>query len=104
MRFKYRGHGESDELVQYHRTSTGSQAPPFVNLAKLEALDQYTWMKFPAVASWTPQKLELNGRKGRRVVCIFAEDGHHFRVYDLDSPVRLDEDEFGTPLSDMVTS
>lgn len=35
-----------------------------------------------------PARLEVNGRKGRRVVCILAEDNLHYRVFDLDSSSR----------------
>ena len=43
------------------------------------------WLKFGGGVSWTPKRLEVNGRKGRRVVCVFAEDRFHYRVYDLDA-------------------
>ena len=29
--------------------------------------------------------MEINGRKGRRVICVLAHDRVHYRVYDLDS-------------------
>lgn len=66
---------------------------PSVDLANAEHLSKCTWQKFPAGVSWTPQRLEVNGRKGRRVACVVAEDGFHYRVYDLDSSPSIDENE-----------
>ena len=43
------------------------------------------WVEFDRGVSWTPQRLEVNGRKGRRAVCVLAEDLFHYRVYDLDA-------------------
>lgn len=41
---------------------------------------------FPKGLSWTPERLEVNGRKGRRVVCVVAQDKIHYRIFDLDTP------------------
>ena len=35
--------------------------------------------------TWTPERIEINGRKGRRAVCVLAQDRLRYRVYDLDS-------------------
>ena len=43
-----------------------------------------TWITFPKGVSWTPQQIEVNGRKERRVACALAKDNFHYRVYDLD--------------------
>lgn len=32
-----------------------------------------------------PHKLVVNGRKGRRVLVVLAQDGKHYRVLDLES-------------------
>ena len=41
---------------------------------------------FPATteAGFVPEKLEVNGRKGRRVVCVLGRDRLHYRIFDLD--------------------
>ena len=44
-----------------------------------------TWLQFPLGASWVPESIEVNGRKGRRVVCVLAQDRVHYRIFDLDS-------------------
>ena len=46
---------------------------------------QYVQHNFPQGLAWTPAKLEINGRKGRRILCVLAEDRLQYRVYDLDS-------------------
>ena len=66
---------------------------PSVDLTDAKQLELYTWQQFPAGVSWTPQRLEVNGRKGRRVVCVVTEDGFHYRVYDLDASQSSVEDQ-----------
>ena len=40
---------------------------------------------FSVGPTWIPERIEINGRKGRRAVCILAQDRLRYRVYDLDS-------------------
>ncbi|KAI9852491.1 MAG: hypothetical protein M1838_000585 [Thelocarpon superellum] len=35
--------------------------------------------------AFQPIRLEVNGRKGRRVVCVLGNDGLHYKIFDLDS-------------------
>lgn len=42
---------------------------------------------------WIPESIEINGRKGRRAICVLAQDRLRYRVYDLDSSTP----EEGTP-------
>lgn len=39
---------------------------------------------FPASERFVPFKLEVNGRKGRRVACVMGEDLRHYKIFDLD--------------------
>lgn len=49
---------------------------------------------FEHEARFEPAKLIVNGRKGRRVVVVLAQDGKHYRVLDLDySSLREGEGE-----------
>ncbi|KAH0543232.1 hypothetical protein FGG08_002396 [Glutinoglossum americanum] len=49
---------------------------------------------FPATeAGFVPEMLEINGRKGRRVVCVLGRDRLHYRVFDLDGEAEEEEDE-----------
>jgi hypothetical protein len=43
---------------------------------------QHTFSMGP---TWTPERIEINGRKGRRAICVLAQDRLRYRVYDLDS-------------------
>lgn len=51
---------------------------------------QYVRHTFPPDAKRVPLKMEVNGRKGRRVICILYEDRLHYSVFDLDSDARDD--------------
>lgn len=42
-----------------------------------------------------PIRMEVNGRKGRRVVCILYDDLLHYTVFDLDSGGVGDAEEVG---------
>ena len=55
-----------------------------------DVASELTWQEFPEGVSWTPEKMEVNGRKGRRAICVLAQDRFHYRVYDLDSPLGGD--------------
>lgn len=65
-----------------------------IDLPDPDVASEYTWQEFPEGVSWTPERLEVNGNKNRRVIgnknrrviCVLAQDGFHYRVYDLDSP------------------
>ncbi|KAK7717006.1 hypothetical protein SLS57_006413 [Botryosphaeria dothidea] len=39
---------------------------------------------FPASERFTPIKIDVNGRKDRRVVCVLGDDLKHYKIYDLD--------------------
>ena len=75
---------------------------PSIDLADPEHLRTYTWLEFPPGVSWTPERMEVNGRKGRRVLCIVAQDNFHYRVYDLDS--ATEPQELGPEGSDELMS
>lgn len=63
----------------------GSDDHSSIELSGPDAASAYTWQEFPEGVSWTPERVEVNGRKGRRVICVLAQDRFHYRVYDLDS-------------------
>lgn len=39
--------------------------------------------------------MDINGRKGRRVICIVAQDKKRYRMYDVDSNPDVEEPEDG---------
>lgn len=55
-----------------------------IDLSRPDVASAYMWQEFPDGVSWTPERMEVNGRKGRRVICVLAQDRFHYRVYDLD--------------------
>lgn len=60
-------------------------------LSRSALLDQNTWHILPTGISWAPEKIEVNGRPGRRAACLLAQDRLHYRVYDLDNLPDTDE-------------
>ncbi|KAI4248912.1 MAG: hypothetical protein L6R40_000924 [Gallowayella cf. fulva] len=80
-----------------------------IDLTKPNEVSLHAVHQFPAGKMWTPQKLEINGRKGRRMVCVLAEDRHHYRQFDLDSLATshdktAGDDENGHHDADMTAS
>jgi anaphase-promoting complex subunit 4 len=65
--------------------SSSSTAPSTLTLAP-ETLRSYTRHTFEP--RFTPLKLIVNGRKGRRVVVVLGSDRKHYRVLDLDYKER----------------
>jgi anaphase-promoting complex subunit 4 len=52
-----------------------------------ENLVDYSRHHFSVDDGFTPEKIEVNGRKGRRVVCVLGADRLHYKMFDLDSAV-----------------
>ncbi len=66
---------------------------PKIDLSDAEQCRACTWREFPAGVSWAPERLEVNGRKGRRLICVLAQDKFHYRIYDLDNFSSAEEAE-----------
>ena len=58
----------------------------FTDLSTHDAMKHYIQHTFPTGPAWTPERIEVNGRKGRRAICVVAQDRMHYRIYDLDPP------------------
>lgn len=56
-----------------------------VNLTNPNDVNHHTIHRFPAGKTWIPQRLEVNGRKGKRTICVVAEDRVHYCQFALDS-------------------
>ena len=62
-----------------------------IELLKEDGSSSYTCHTY-SIGAMQPIRLEINGRKGRRVVCVLGEDLQQYQVLDLDSgAVALDE-------------
>jgi len=67
-------------------------------LDKAESRSRYCRHTTSLAPTSTPSKLEVNGRKGRRAVCVLAEGQQHYRIFDIDSGQGGDaEGEAKTP-------
>ncbi|KAI9766935.1 MAG: hypothetical protein M1840_006232 [Geoglossum simile] len=65
-------------------TPTESQVERALNINPGN-IGTYSRHHFPATETgFVPERLEVNGRKGRRVVCVLGRDRLHYRVFDLD--------------------
>lgn len=54
-------------------------------------------------AAERPARLEINGRKGRRVVCVLDEQRTHYTIYDLDNSAADDAHKMsGVDIEDSV--
>ena len=102
----YNGDDTSESVITYHEWKPGSKAASEshsvgLDLSNREELIQHIRHTFLDETLWIPGELEVNGRKGRRAVCVVAKDGSQYRVYDLDSaapyeePVIEDKDDNG---------
>ena len=65
--------------------SNGKPRSADVDLADPKTCRVRTWLEFPEGISWAPESLVVNGRKGRRVIGVLAQDKLRYRIFDLDS-------------------
>ena len=70
--------------LEYHDIENDQGRLP-VEVPLSGQLQDFTWVSFARGMSWTPQRVALHSKKGRRAVCVLAEDSLHYRIYDLDS-------------------
>ncbi|KAF2143445.1 uncharacterized protein K452DRAFT_248016 [Aplosporella prunicola CBS 121167] len=54
------------------------------DLSTPEARRPFVRHVFPAGERFTPLRIDVNGRKDRRVVCVVGDDLKHYKIYDLD--------------------
>ena len=71
--------------VSWGKEEAQSKNSTSTNLLDYKKLDQLVQHTFPASLGWVPERIEINGRKGRQVVCILGKDKKQYRIYDLDS-------------------
>lgn len=57
---------------------------PVWHLEDGKELQRFVKHVFPKEEGFVPAKLEVNGRKNRRVALVLDEEGRRWRVYDLD--------------------
>ena len=94
MNIRYRNADEDQRLVftKFAGTQTSEvNSIPEIRTIDLKQSGHLVRHSFPPGPTWTPKRMEINGRKGRRALCALAQDGLHYRVYDLDS-TAIDEE------------
>ena len=63
-----------------------SQRIASLNLTSFSDMEPHTLHSFPSTSpSQAIERIEVNGRKGRRVVCVVTQDRLRYRVFDLES-------------------
>lgn len=79
-------------LTYYHvqnTTSSSFQDPTLakeaLDLSNEELLSNFVCHTYPKGSQWTPERLEVNGRSGRRAVCVVSRTKTCYSVLDLDS-------------------
>ncbi|RYO39481.1 hypothetical protein AA0111_g1469 [Alternaria arborescens] len=79
--------------VQQHLLPQGTSPPSLSrnNIAiTRETIERHTRHVFEG--RFTPLRLEVNGRKGRRVIVVLGSDRKHYRVLDMDFRMKKDRD------------
>lgn len=94
MNIRYRNADDDERMIYMKFAGTqGSDVDycPEINTVDLEQSSHILRHSFPPGPTWTPKRMEINGRKGRRAMCVLAQDGLHYRIYDLDSTTNDEE-------------
>ena len=53
-------------------------------MTSAHAIDSCTLLVFPVTDHYVPSRMVVNGTKGKQSVCIIAEGGRHWKIYDLE--------------------
>ncbi|KAK7545985.1 anaphase-promoting complex, cyclosome, subunit 4-domain-containing protein [Phyllosticta citricarpa] len=72
--------------------------------ANTDHWSRYVKHVFPAGDHFVPLRLEVNGRKDRRIVCVLGEDLRHYKIFDLDYGAQRDGDGEGETTIDTIMS
>ncbi|KAL8675570.1 MAG: hypothetical protein Q9168_000082 [Polycauliona sp. 1 TL-2023] len=82
---RYEGMDLAGKMVPEKLDENDVGGGPEIDLRKTRDMSVHAVHIFPPGTTWTPYRLEVNGRKGRRTICVVAEDRIHYRQFDLDS-------------------
>ena len=91
----FREDQDAHPRLRYTNTSPGSDTRSAfdptpdshdLDLSSAEAKKPYIRHSFNEALSRKPARLEVNGRKGRRVVCVVFDDKIRYKLFDLDNP------------------
>lgn len=84
-----------DSVLSEDITASRSTFEPFQHCFNIPGShpDGETTSRIQTESSLKPVELVINGRQGRRVVCVLYEGGRSYDVFDLDNCEQDDEDE-----------
>ena len=94
---RYNKQTDSTDGLTYSTTSELDESnilddtSPEVSFSVRTNASQHLRHTFPPGLEWAPEKIEINGRKGRRVICVLAKNKINYRIYDIDSGNEQDE-------------
>lgn len=89
--------GEGLPFADYGVNREGNaDNPPHIQSFDLEQAGPHLRHSFPKGPSWTPERMDINGRPGKRAICVLAQDALHYRIYDLYPPPPYDEEAMET--------
>ena len=91
MNIQYRQPDGNGDLIYVDFAEGDAEKSTRINSFVLEQSTHLLRHSFPKGPAWTPERIEINGRKGRRAMCVLAEDTLHYRIYDLDSMPNEEE-------------
>ena len=94
MNIRYRNLEDAERLIYTKFAGpqdSDTDSTPEIHTVDLEQSSHLIRHSFPSGPTWTPKRMEINGRKGRRAICVLAKDSLHYRIYDLDSMTTDEE-------------
>ncbi|KAL9031876.1 MAG: hypothetical protein Q9196_000131 [Gyalolechia fulgens] len=75
-----------------------------IDLTNQNDVTFHTMHRFPTGKVWIPQGLEVNGRMGKRTICVVAEDRVHYRQFDIDNrkKAKMEDNVANPPEADLA--
>lgn len=87
-------------LIRQPRVAEGdswsSAEPGGIDLRVEKDVAARTVHTFSAGTAWIPQRLEVNGRRGRRTICVLAENKLQYRQLAIDKLYKADSQNITT--------
>lgn len=87
-------------LIYTKNDITPSSPKPTVPVTDLDLADEYPWGAFKHIFAAhghkaRPVHVDVNGRKGRRAVCVLYGDSMRYEVLDLDAAIEEEGEQEG---------
>lgn len=72
-------------VIQVHRPKDTVEGTVPWTINRPDGPSLHVMHVFPADHRFKPKLIDINGRKGRRVVCVLGDDLKTYKIFDLDS-------------------